>query len=107
MPHGGNRSFKHLPVVTCKNGERIVSNFERGCIAAYKYFDLTNTKALRLKARGKGQVRVLVDDKICGVLSFDCNSWQQQSLSFSGGKHAKISFSGERGRVELYSFTLE
>ncbi len=43
------------PYMTCKNGERFITDIQSGTDIGYKYFDMQNVSRISVKIRGKGE----------------------------------------------------
>ena len=106
MPHGGNRSFKKLPMITSGNDERYLTHLTKNTVVAYKYFDLTETKTISIKARGEGIVSVLANGKNCCDINVNSENWQSYSVNFSGEKRSDITLKIQKGNMEMLSFEL-
>lgn len=106
MPHGGNKSFKNLPKITSGNGERYLTNLKANTIVTYKYFDLSETKSISIKARGNGVITVLSKDKQYGDLSVNSEYWNDFSGCLTGVKHSDLTFKIKSGNLEILSFEL-
>ena len=108
MPHGGNRTFKGLPMVTDDGSERFLTNLTRGVLVRYLSFDLLGTRSIVLKARGRGRIRVSDGKKTFCTLECSSKCWERVRGSIAGGEeNSALEFHIERGSLELLSFTLE
>lgn len=108
MPHGGNRTFKGLPMVTDDGSERFLTNLTRGVLVRYRSFGLLETRSIVLKARGRGRIRVSDGKKTFCTLECSSKSWESVRGPIAGGEeNSALEFHIERGFLELLSFTLE
>lgn len=108
MPHGGNRTFKGLPMVTDDGSERFLTNLTCGVLVRYRSFGLLETRSIVLKARGRGRIRVSDGKKTFCTLECSSKSWESVRGPIAGGEeNSALEFHIERGFLELLSFTLE
>lgn len=106
MPHGGNKSFNGLPMITSSNGDRYLTKLKKNTVIAYKYFDLSETKTISIKARGEGIVSVLANGKNCCDINVNSENWQSYLANISGEQHSNLTFKILNGELEILSFEL-
>ncbi len=106
MPHGGNKSFKGLPMITSGGGERYIANLTKNTVANYKYFDLSQTKFITVRLRGKGKVQIKVNDELCGEIYINSAAWQKQTAPLRGRPHSVLTFKVIGGKLDILSFDL-
>ena len=59
MPHGGNKRLKGLPMIVFYGKDRCLVNLKKSIVVRYKYFNLADTNAIGITARGKGEIACL------------------------------------------------
>ncbi len=106
MPHGGNKSFKGLLMITSGGGERYIENLTKNTIVNYKYFDLSQTKSIAVRLRGKGKMQIAVNDKLCGEIEINSADWQKQTVALNGEPHSVLTFKVISGKLDILSFEL-
>lgn len=107
MPHGGNRRFKHLPCVKFDGKDRCLVDLKRGTRVRYKFFDLSKTTRMVLKARGRGEIFISCGDKICGKTSVAGSEWKEYEVQIKGGNDkAVLTFIVKKGKVDILDLTL-
>ena len=55
MPHGGNKRLKGLPMIVFDGKDRCLVNLKKSIVVRYKYFNLADTNAIGITARGKSR----------------------------------------------------
>ena len=106
MPHGGNGNFKKIPMIASGNEERYLTHLTKNTMVAYKYFDLSDTKSITIKMRGKGVLTVCTKGKTGCVIQVDSQNWSIFSEELTGEKHSDITFKIQKGKLEILSFEL-
>ena len=107
MPHGGNRRFKHLPCVKFDGKDRCLVGLKRGTRVRYKFVDLTKTKKIVLKARGRGEIFISCGDNICGKTSVAGSEWKEYEVQIEGGNDKSVlTFIVKKGKVDILDLTL-
>ncbi len=103
MPHNSNGSHEGIPIVTHEGEEHLIADLTAGTRAVYKYFDLTETEALTVTARGKGLLEVegQGDIPVAGA------EWQRYTLPVQGGAHTALTLRVKRGRVDILQLDFE
>ncbi len=113
------RRNPYLPYITQNGKDReggsrqYIANFCDGSTAVFKYFDLSETKEIKIKLRGKGDGHIFVSNGIDGDMLADI------SLHSDGGTgiySSKLSGGGEKdalcfrykgqGRFDFLAFKL-
>ena len=108
MPHGGNKRFKHLPCVAFDGKDRCLVDLKKGTIVRYKYFDLTETKGIEITARGSGDILISCGDKKLGKIIVSGCEWKKYKADITGGfSKSIVSFTVQRGTVDILDFTLK
>lgn len=107
MPHvGSNRKVQGTPpYITCKNGERIITDFSNGCFARYKYFEFNVPVRLEIVLRGNaaGRLQIAIGTYIVAHLSVSpSEQWTTicAELPPAGIQPLYLKFFGE-GSLEL------
>lgn len=107
MPHGGNKHFKDLPMITFDGKDRCLVNLKKGTLVRYKYFDLAKTKEIKITARGKGEISISCGERMLGKIVVSGNDWQTYKANIMDGQnHSALSFKIEKGTVDIFNFTL-
>lgn len=107
MPHGGNKRFKDLPMVAFDGKDRCLVNLAKGTVIWYKYFDLAQSRAIRLRARGEGEITISSNDKILETICVSGNSWGiYKGILTCCQDHSVLTFTVIKGNVDLLDFTL-
>lgn len=108
MPHTANKVKKNIPTVMHCGDDRYVANIGKATRVVYKYFDLTKTNRITVKARGNGRLLVLTDDDIVGTITVNSEKWKAYSIPLANGeKHVVFSLLGENGKVDLLTINME
>lgn len=108
MPHGGNKSFKNLPMITFDGKDRYLKNLRKRSVARYKYFDFSEADSISLTIRGDAIIKVSIDDELIGKISISSSSWEEKTLPLcSSKKKAVLSFEIEKGNADILSFVFK
>ncbi len=109
MPHGGNRIFHKIPMLTHNMDTRYLTGLCKGVHICYRYFDLTDTKWLILTARGKGEVEILCNGNKCENVKITSEDWLKKRVIMPEGMGARSSleFLITRGNIEILQFELK
>ena len=107
MPHGGNKRFKGLPMIAFDGKDRCLVNLKKGTAVRYKYFDLADTSAIEITARGKGEIAISCGESAPGKIFVSGNIWKpyQAEITCSQSKSV-LTFEIEKGTVDILSFSL-
>lgn len=107
MPHGGNTTFRNIPMVASNGRQRYLTGLQKGVRVGYKYFDLSSTHSIALTARGAGDIAVTDGNTVLAMLHIQSPQWEDCSSALPGGRiHSPIYLDILRGSVELLSFKL-
>lgn len=87
---------QELPRITERNGKTILADLVSGTKAVYKYFDLSNTKRIKVEYGGKGTLSV-------NGIQVDENGY----APCLGNEHSEICIKVISGKVDINSFNLE
>lgn len=106
MPHGGNKIFHGLPMLTHDGEARYLTGLRKGVCIRYRYFDLTGTKRLVLTARGKGKVEILCNGNKCVNVEIKSQGWTRTHavLPEGMGERSSLEFLIICGNVEFLQF---
>lgn len=85
---------------------RFLTGLKKGVRVRYRYFDLSDTKAILLTVRGKGAMDVLCDGNRYASLDINCADWTKHRVDFveGAGKRATLEFLVRDGKIELLQF---
>ena len=68
MPHGGNKRLKGLPMIVFDGKDRCLVNLKKSIVVRYKYFNLADTNAIGIMARGKGEIAMSCEESAVGKI---------------------------------------
>lgn len=95
----------------CREETQYITNLRAGATAAYKYFDLSATRAITLRLRGSAGRITVTDGRqiLAKIVAQGSVLWQDYTAPFAGGKsHSTLFFCVEtQGAMELCAFTME
>ncbi len=117
MPHSWGALVKQrLPHIVCKNGERIISEFDNGSLVGYKYFAFEGKTTLGITIRNCDNTpsgSLLIKNDICGealaTIKVESNlDWTTLFTEFdlSGTHPLYIEYEGE-GDIEILEIILK
>ncbi len=107
MPHGGNKRFKGLPMIAFDGKDRCLVNLKKNTVVRYKYFDLADTKAIEITARGNGEITIAAVEQSLGKVTVTANVWRTYKTTVAVGKNNSVlEFTVTRGSIDILNFTL-
>lgn len=105
MPHGGNMEFKGLPRVTFDGQDRFLADIKAGTLVRYKYFDLSKTHSLSIRARGKGTLEISNGQFSLGSIKIDSPGWASYPLDIKEGPDKSLlEFKARKGQMDILDF---
>ena len=87
--------------------DRCLVNLKKSIVVRYKYFDLADTSAIEITARGKGEIAISCGASTPGKILVSGNRWKtyQAEITCSQSKSV-LTFEIEKGTVDILSFSL-
>lgn len=107
MPLGGNERLKGLPMIVFDGKDRCLVNLKKSIVVRYKYFNLADTNAIGITARGKGEIAMSCEESALGKICVSGDMWKTYKADITCGQNkAVLTFTVEKGIVDILNFTL-
>ena len=87
--------------------DRCLVDLKKGTIVRYKYFDLTDTNAIKITAKGNGEIAIYCGESALGKIFVSGNIWKTYKADITCGQNKSVLiFKIEKGTVDMLNFTL-
>lgn len=113
MPHGQVKNLKEFPKIQSADDEQYLSNLGDKVKVCYKYFDLSQTKKIKVKFRGDFTGKLIIKNgmkgSFCGEICLSPkDSWSEEMTGIvCKEKKSALCFELHgKGKLELFEFQL-
>ena len=107
MPHGGNEWLKGLPMIVFDGKDRYLVNLKKSIVVRYKYFNLADTNAIGITARGKGEIAMSCEESAVGKICVSGNMRKTYKADVTCVQNKSVLiFTVGKGIVDVLNFTL-
>jgi len=106
MPHSSNQMQHGIPMVSHEGDTVFVADATEKTIMRYRYFDLSETRQITIRARGSALLEISADGRKTAQLRIDSQLWQDYKAPLSGRARSQLELRVISGKADILSFNL-